>query len=157
MILYYVSGQGWNSVSSGSINHYWNLRVLGFSCIYDGVWSKIAIFASFFTFEPYLSTKNVFLFQMIIDTIFICFCEDCDINDGQERPYFMSKDLMVNYTFSFNLSTYLYRILMSHDVIFRNSSNGVKKPWKSVMSLHSPKVRQLVGYRKTEMIPLYKI
>lgn len=33
-------------------------------------------------------------FEMIIDTIFICFCEDCDMNDGQQNPYFMSKGLM---------------------------------------------------------------
>ncbi|XKL64868.1 hypothetical protein PGB90_004954 [Kerria lacca] len=33
-------------------------------------------------------------FEMIIDTIFICFCEDCELNDGQQNPYFMSKGLM---------------------------------------------------------------
>lgn len=32
---------------------------------------------------------------MCIDTIFICFCEDCEINDGQENPYFMSRGLLV--------------------------------------------------------------
>lgn len=32
--------------------------------------------------------------QMIIDTIFICFCEDCEQNDGINRPYFMSRGLM---------------------------------------------------------------
>lgn len=32
---------------------------------------------------------------MCIDTIFICFCEDCEMNDGQENPYFMSRGLMV--------------------------------------------------------------
>jgi len=32
---------------------------------------------------------------MIIDTIFICFCEDCEKNDGISRPYFMSRGLMV--------------------------------------------------------------
>lgn len=31
---------------------------------------------------------------MAIDTIFICFCEDYNSNDGLSRPYFMSKDLM---------------------------------------------------------------
>lgn len=32
---------------------------------------------------------------MAIDTIFLCFCEDSDRNDGINKPYFMSKGLMV--------------------------------------------------------------
>ncbi|EFX63122.1 hypothetical protein DAPPUDRAFT_269039 [Daphnia pulex] len=31
---------------------------------------------------------------MCIDTVFICFCEDCEINNGQDQPYFMSRGLM---------------------------------------------------------------
>jgi len=31
---------------------------------------------------------------MTIDTIFLCFCEDCDRNDGITRPYYMSRGLM---------------------------------------------------------------
>lgn len=31
---------------------------------------------------------------MAIDTIFLCFCEDCEQNDGINRPYFMSKGFM---------------------------------------------------------------
>lgn len=31
---------------------------------------------------------------MIIDTIFICFCEDCERNDGLTSPYYMSTGLM---------------------------------------------------------------
>ncbi|KAK9299426.1 hypothetical protein QLX08_007543 [Tetragonisca angustula] len=34
------------------------------------------------------------IYEMIIDTIFICFCEDCEKNDGINRPYFMSRGLM---------------------------------------------------------------
>lgn len=37
---------------------------------------------------------NVITFQMTIDTIFICFCEDCERNDGISRPYYMSRGLM---------------------------------------------------------------
>ena len=40
--------------------------------------------------------------QMAVDTIFLCFCEDSDRNDGVERPYYMSTGLMVreiNYSF----------------------------------------------------------
>ncbi|XP_078038767.1 choline transporter-like protein 1 [Augochlora pura] len=34
------------------------------------------------------------IYEMVIDTIFICFCEDCEKNDGISRPYFMSRGLM---------------------------------------------------------------
>lgn len=45
-------------------------------------------------FAYFVSHAFMTAFEMMIDTIFICFCEDCDMNDGQERPYFMSKGLM---------------------------------------------------------------
>ena len=32
---------------------------------------------------------------MAVDTIFLCFCEDSDRNDGVNRPYYMSTGLMV--------------------------------------------------------------
>ncbi|KFM79033.1 Choline transporter-like protein 2, partial [Stegodyphus mimosarum] len=32
---------------------------------------------------------------MAIDTLLLCFCEDCQMNDGITRPYFMSRSLMV--------------------------------------------------------------
>ena len=38
---------------------------------------------------------------MAIDTIFLCFCEDSERNDGITLPYYMSKGLMVR---SFQLS-----------------------------------------------------
>ncbi|CAL7943385.1 unnamed protein product [Xylocopa violacea] len=34
------------------------------------------------------------IYEMIIDTIFICFCEDYEKNDGISRPYYMSRKLM---------------------------------------------------------------
>lgn len=34
------------------------------------------------------------VYEMTIDTIFLCFCEDCERNDGIERPYYMSRGLM---------------------------------------------------------------
>ncbi|KAL3284220.1 hypothetical protein HHI36_018383 [Cryptolaemus montrouzieri] len=34
------------------------------------------------------------VYEMIIDTIFLCFCEDCEKNDGIDRPYYMSRGLM---------------------------------------------------------------
>jgi hypothetical protein len=36
----------------------------------------------------------VSVFEMTIDTIFLCYCEDVDENDGSAaRPYYMSADL----------------------------------------------------------------
>jgi hypothetical protein len=34
------------------------------------------------------------VFEMTVDSIFICVCEDYEQNDGMSRPYFMSKGLM---------------------------------------------------------------
>lgn len=34
------------------------------------------------------------IFETVIDTIFLCFCEDSLLNDGMARPYAMSRDLM---------------------------------------------------------------
>lgn len=31
---------------------------------------------------------------MMIDTIFLCFCEDYECNDGINQPYYMSRGLM---------------------------------------------------------------
>ncbi|XP_070497911.1 choline transporter-like protein 1 [Chironomus tepperi] len=36
----------------------------------------------------------VSVFEMTVDTIFICFCEDCEENDGDSKPYYMSEGLM---------------------------------------------------------------
>lgn len=36
----------------------------------------------------------VSVFEMTVDTIFICFCEDCEENDGVSKPYYMSESLM---------------------------------------------------------------
>ncbi|XP_031349133.1 choline transporter-like protein 1 isoform X1 [Photinus pyralis] len=45
-------------------------------------------------FAYFISHCFLSVYEMAIDTIFICFCEDCDANDGLSRPYYMSKDLM---------------------------------------------------------------
>ncbi|ESP01318.1 hypothetical protein LOTGIDRAFT_112007 [Lottia gigantea] len=38
------------------------------------------------------------VFESIIDALLLCFCEDCDLNDGSvERPYFSSKSLMASF------------------------------------------------------------
>lgn len=47
-------------------------------------------------------------FQMAIDTIFLCFCEDCEENDGVVKPYYMSKGLMVIIPVNVSLVEALY-------------------------------------------------
>lgn len=39
--------------------------------------------------------RCIFCLQMAIDTVFVCFAEDCEMNNGVTRPYFMSVGLMV--------------------------------------------------------------
>lgn len=41
-----------------------------------------------------ISNCFITVYEMTIDTIFICFCEDCEQNDGISKPYFMSRGLM---------------------------------------------------------------
>ncbi|XP_032128539.1 choline transporter-like protein 2, partial [Sapajus apella] len=43
----------------------------------------------------YLIAHGFFsVYGMCVDTLFLCFCEDLERNDGsQERPYFMSPEL----------------------------------------------------------------
>lgn len=49
-----------------------------------------------FSIRQIISTDSFFLLgQITIDTIFLCFCEDCKENDGISKPYFMSRDLLV--------------------------------------------------------------
>ena len=33
------------------------------------------------------------VYSMAVDTIFLCFLEDLERNNGEDRPYLMSKDL----------------------------------------------------------------
>ncbi|GFS69730.1 choline transporter-like protein 4 [Nephila pilipes] len=47
-------------------------------------------------FGSYLIASGFFsVYGMAVDTLFLCFLEDCERNDGTvEKPYFMSKELM---------------------------------------------------------------
>ncbi|CAH1976482.1 unnamed protein product [Acanthoscelides obtectus] len=45
-------------------------------------------------FAYFVAHCFITVFEMIIDTIFLCFCEDCEKNDGVTRPYCMSRGLM---------------------------------------------------------------
>ncbi|KAL7017438.1 hypothetical protein ACKWTF_010379 [Chironomus riparius] len=41
-------------------------------------------------FAYFIANCFISVFEMTIDTIFVCYCEDCEENDGISRPYFMS-------------------------------------------------------------------
>ncbi|KAL4235863.1 hypothetical protein ACF0H5_004251 [Mactra antiquata] len=54
------------------------------------VWLPVSI-VGIFTY--FISSCFMSVYEMTIDTLFICFCEDSIINDGENRPYFMSTGL----------------------------------------------------------------
>ncbi|KAG8194228.1 hypothetical protein JTE90_024559 [Oedothorax gibbosus] len=56
------------------------------------IWAPVAI-SSVFAFLVCHCFLSVY--EMAIDTLLLCFCEDCQMNDGSSRPYFMSRSLMV--------------------------------------------------------------
>lgn len=42
-----------------------------------------------------IATTCMNIFQIAIDTMLLCFCEDCKSNDGsKERPYYMTDSLL---------------------------------------------------------------
>ncbi|XP_064625864.1 choline transporter-like protein 1 isoform X2 [Lineus longissimus] len=69
---------------------------IGFVLVKDNqelnyVWVPLLLggLASFVISHCFLS-----VYEMCIDTIFLCFCEDSERNDGITKPYYMSKNLM---------------------------------------------------------------
>lgn len=42
-------------------------------------------------FAFFISHCFITVFEMTIDTIFVCFCDDCEENDGITKPYYMSE------------------------------------------------------------------
>ncbi|GAB6031527.1 hypothetical protein CHUAL_009296 [Chamberlinius hualienensis] len=47
------------------------------------------------TFGSYMVASAFFgVYEMAVDTVFLCFLEDCERHDGVNQPYFMSKNLM---------------------------------------------------------------
>ncbi|XP_006820864.1 choline transporter-like protein 1 [Saccoglossus kowalevskii] len=60
----------------------------------DDVHYKAIPIALACVFAYIISHTFLSVYEMTIDTIFVCFSEDCDMNDGVTKPYFMSKDLM---------------------------------------------------------------
>ncbi|KAL8610617.1 hypothetical protein ACOMHN_006336 [Nucella lapillus] len=55
------------------------------------VWVPITL-ACLFTY--FIASCLIGVYEMVIDAIFICFVEDCGMNDGVTKPYFMSMGLM---------------------------------------------------------------
>ena len=46
-------------------------------------------------FSYFIANMFIGVYEMLIDTIFICFAEDSERNDGTaQKPYFMSKNLL---------------------------------------------------------------
>lgn len=45
-------------------------------------------------FAYFVAHCFISVYEMVIDTVFMCFCEDCNLNDGTTREYYMSKELM---------------------------------------------------------------
>lgn len=57
---------------------------------YNAVPTTVVVIASFLITSVFFS-----VYSTAVDTLFLCFLEDCERNDGsQEKPYFMSKQLM---------------------------------------------------------------
>lgn len=56
------------------------------------IWVPVAVSIIF----SYLIADCVLsVFEITVDTIFICYCEDLDKNDGVESPYYMSRSLLI--------------------------------------------------------------
>ncbi|CAG7719422.1 unnamed protein product [Allacma fusca] len=55
------------------------------------IWVPLVIGAGL---SYFISHCFISVYEMAIDTIFLCFCEDCARNDGVTKPYFMSRGLM---------------------------------------------------------------
>lgn len=55
-------------------------------------WAVPLVFIIIFAWVIANSTLSIF--EMAIDTVFLCFCEDCELNDGSSsKPYFMNDSL----------------------------------------------------------------
>ena len=57
----------------------------------DLFWPQIA---ASMLFAYLIADSFIGVYEMAIDTIFLCFCEDSSRNDGINKPYYMSRDLM---------------------------------------------------------------
>ncbi|XP_050442637.1 choline transporter-like protein 1 [Adelges cooleyi] len=55
------------------------------------LWAPLAVAGIFAYFVAHCFIS---VYEMVIDTVFMCFCEDCNLNDGVNQEYYMSKELM---------------------------------------------------------------
>eukprot|EP00730_Choanoeca_flexa_P015721 TRINITY_DN7282_c1_g2_i2.p1 TRINITY_DN7282_c1_g2~~TRINITY_DN7282_c1_g2_i2.p1 ORF type:complete len:670 (+),score=191.83 TRINITY_DN7282_c1_g2_i2:67-2010(+) len=55
-------------------------------------WGPVVFFVGFLAW--FVADLFLEIYDMAIDTIFICWAEDSDMNNGQDKPYFMSDNLL---------------------------------------------------------------
>lgn len=61
----------------------------------DGLQYEAIMICIVIIFSYCVATMFIGIYEMTIDTIFLCFCEDSERNDGScDKPFFMSKRLM---------------------------------------------------------------
>ncbi|KAK8775663.1 hypothetical protein V5799_030994 [Amblyomma americanum] len=41
----------------------------------------------------YVADACISLYEVAVDTLFLCFCEDCEQNNGGSKPYFVTDSL----------------------------------------------------------------
>ncbi len=60
----------------------------------DGLNFYILIVLVIVIFTYFVADVFIDLYKMIIDTIFLCFAEDSKMNNGTDKPFFMSDSLL---------------------------------------------------------------
>jgi len=45
-------------------------------------------------FSFFVAHCTLSIYQMVVDALLLCFCEDCKMNDGHDKPYYMNDSLM---------------------------------------------------------------
>ena len=79
------------------------IGVTAATCVISVIWLKGKEDVHLFAFPVLLISIIAFLiadcfftvYETVIDALLLCFCEDCELNDGsEESPYFMSTSLM---------------------------------------------------------------
>ncbi|CAD5111761.1 DgyrCDS1042 [Dimorphilus gyrociliatus] len=88
------------------------------------LWGIPVVFMCVFSFL--IAHCFLSVYDMVIDSLLLCFCEDMRINDGsEEKPYFMNKSLLVG-TF-LDLSFFFQpKIVFSKDNNYRSITNLIE-------------------------------
>lgn len=110
-------------------------------------WVPILIAA---VFSYFIAHCFISVYEMTIDTLFLCFCEDCERNDGIEKPYYMSKGLM---QFVENSKKAL-AVLEEKESQAKAWTTNVQ-PQNEITSTHYPAAAPLPGHAHRGMTPLH--